>query len=287
MPVSLPVPVNVPSDGTWFAESVHAGDFRMGWRREAFHKLLFIQRGRAVLHSATGLTRRKDRGAPGTIWVIPAGREHRIEDETPSVILLLCLGGDWLRRGTGGQELWAALVTRNPSLTGHAANGEWERLWRRALLEQERNLLGASVRRDAFALELLVGLARRPGVVAVADSALTRVQKITCEIDETFPEHWSVDVAASRAGLSRRHFTQCFREVNGRSFLDYLTDRRLVHAERLLGSGRHTVTGAAFSAGFQDLAHFYRLFKRRHGVAPGAWIAQQQARGKDPAAARK
>jgi AraC-like DNA-binding protein len=48
-----------------------------------------------------------------------------------------------------------------------------------------------------------------------------------------------------------------------------LTGRRLDYARDLLQRGGNTITGAAFSSGFNDISHFYRLYRRRYGGPPG------------------
>jgi AraC-like DNA-binding protein len=48
-------------------------------------------------------------------------------------------------------------------------------------------------------------------------------------------------------------------------------EHRLVHAHRTLKSPRfagHTVSAIAFAAGFGDLSHFNRSFRRRFGASP-------------------
>ncbi len=245
-------------------------------RTESFHKVLYVQRGRMRLHGKELARRAARQGDAGAVFVVPAGREHRIVDEVPSVILLLCLGDRWLRRTRQVADLWSELVAKSDAATlelGTAMAAEWEQMWRRALLEQASNRTGAEVLCDALTLQALVMLARQtPG--QGDDSAEARVRQVTREIEETFLERWTIDEAAGRAGLSRRHFTQSFRRLNESTLVNYLHKLRLDHAERLLASGRHTITGAAFSSGFEDLAHFYRLFKRRHGRAPGEWLAK-------------
>ncbi len=44
----------------------------------------------------------------------------------------------------------------------------------------------------------------------------------------------------------------------------------------LLGEGRHSVIGAAFSSGYGDLSNFYRLFRQRHGLPPREWADRAQ-----------
>ena len=79
---------------------------------------------------------------------------------------------------------------------------------------------------------------------------------------------------AARAGLSRRRFSDLFRAGKGCTFWEFLNEHRLEHAAKLLRTGNHSVTGVAFSCGFNDLSHFYRLFRGRFKQPPRAWLAQ-------------
>jgi AraC family L-rhamnose operon regulatory protein RhaS len=97
------------------------------------------------------------------------------------------------------------------------------------------------------------------------------VGAVVREIEETFYDQWDLDKAAGRTGLSRRRFTDLFRDVSGKTFAEFLTGIRLSHAARLLEGGEHSVTGVIFSCGFNDVSHFYRLFRQRYGSPPGKW----------------
>ena len=57
----------------------------------------------------------------------------------------------------------------------------------------------------------------------------------------------SLDTAATSLGLSRRRFTQLFREVTGSSWLNYVRRLRVEHAKRLLGQTDRTAFAAARS----------------------------------------
>lgn len=58
------------------------------------------------------------------------------------------------------------------------------------------------------------------------------------------------------------------------TFGEYVRRLRLVHAGELLrdpNEGRKSIIEIAYEVGFNDLSHFYRLFKQQHGMAPGAY----------------
>lgn len=268
---SLPLEIKVSGTGVHFAESVHARDFEMSERCDPFHKLLLVQRGRVELHTKTGRESVETMGRERALLPIPAGVRHRVLDQEPSVILLLGLGDEFLRRDDDVWQIWLRLQ-RNP-VDARVMEGGFAGWWRRAVLEQTLQGPGAGVTVRAMALQVLVA-ADRNVARPTAHSAVERVRMVQREVKETFFEAWDIDRAAQRAGLSRRQFTLRFKEVTGETFVDHLNGLRLIHAERLLRTGGHSVTGATFSAGFEDLSHFYRLFRGKHGMPPRRWLEE-------------
>ena len=104
-----------------------------------------------------------------------------------------------------------------------------------------------------------------------------RVRRFLADLRGRLHEPWNLDRAAAETTLSRRRFSELFREEAGASFLPTLQNLRLERACELLGSGEQSIAGAAFSCGFEDLSHFYRLFRRRYGVPPGEWLTRSRA----------
>jgi AraC-like DNA-binding protein/quercetin dioxygenase-like cupin family protein len=270
MRVSAPITVRLPEDGVLFAESAHAADFRMTERTDAFHKLILVLDG-VVAYRETG--RPAVRVEAGSVVAVPAGTEHLMTDERPSVLLLLCIDSSFLESGPELADLWQriARATRRSIRLGRPARQRAEAIWRRALAERSHTRPGSRAATRALASEALVLLARLPSEVRSAAPS-ERVAAVMHEVGETFFEPWDLDRAAGRAGLSRRRFTELFRAASGSTFVEHLSELRLGHAARLLRSGEHSVTGVIFSCGFSDVSHFYRMFRRRHGCPPGGWI---------------
>ena len=125
------------------------------------------------------------------------------------------------------------------------------------------------------AAQVLGALARVPAQAA-ADDAEQRVAAVARDLAESFYEPWSLERACAQAAMSRRHFSALFRRLTGRTFLDQLTEHRLTHAAVLLNDNRHSIIGAAFSSGYGDLSHFYRLFRARFGKPPRAWLEKSR-----------
>lgn len=270
MRVSRPISVELPVDGVLFAESAHAADFRMAERADSFHKLILVLDGR-VAYRETG--RSAAAGVEtGSVVIVPAGATHVITDERPSTLLLLCIDESFLRSDRELGRLWQVLarLPRRTLRLSRPARQRLESMWRRALAEKAHGRIGAGVTTRALAAQTLVLLARLPASGPDASSA-ERVGAVQREVEETFYDQWDLDKAAGRAAMSRRRFTDLFMEASGKTFAEFLTGVRLSHAARLLQGGEHSVTGVIFSCGFNDVSHFYRLFRQRYGAPPGKW----------------
>lgn len=272
MSSSHPVHFSVPDDGVYFAESVHARDFIMPQRVDPFHKLIFVQHGRIELHTQGGGQHVEQMGEERALLAVPAGVRHRILDEVPSAILVLGLGDAFLRHDPVMWDIWERIQQR--PVSARVMEGGFAGWWRRAMVEQTHQGRAYGLTLRAMAMQMLVAADRNvtePGT----NRTEQRIHLVMRRMRETFFEDWTIERAAERAGLSRRQFTQRFREIAGESFVQYLTGLRLAHAESLLLGGHHGVTGAALSAGFADLSHFYRLFRQKHGQPPLKWLAGQ------------
>jgi AraC-like DNA-binding protein len=75
---------------------------------------------------------------------------------------------------------------------------------------------------------------------------------------------------ATRQGVTTRYVQRLF-ELEGTSLTEYTLGLRLHAAHRMLTHPSYaswTIGSIAFEAGFGDLSHFYRSFKRRYGASP-------------------
>lgn len=86
-----------------------------------------------------------------------------------------------------------------------------------------------------------------------------------CDDNDLSPE-----LIAQAMGLSVRYMNQLFNAENT-SLMRYVTAQRIDLAHRLLSSQRHnhrTITELAMQSGFNNMAHFSRVFKVHYGMSP-------------------
>jgi AraC-like DNA-binding protein len=84
-------------------------------------------------------------------------------------------------------------------------------------------------------------------------------------------EDWSLISLAKRCGMSRSAFSQEFKRVTGQSPMEYLLELRMQAACDLLSKGILRVKEVSIRAGYASQPAFNNAFKRRVGVAPGAY----------------
>lgn len=94
------------------------------------------------------------------------------------------------------------------------------------------------------------------------------IKKVRAYISENLSENISLDEAASAAGTSSFYLSKLFKEETGETFINYLTDRRLEKAKRLLIETDLSIKEITGQAGYNDQNYFSRLFKNKFGVSP-------------------
>ena len=78
------------------------------------------------------------------------------------------------------------------------------------------------------------------------------------------------DVAAD-VGMSPGHLTTVVRRQTGRTVQQWIAERRLADARRLLVETDLTVASIGETVGYKDPSYFVRTFKRAHGLTPLEW----------------
>ncbi|MBZ8134412.1 AraC family transcriptional regulator [Afifella sp. IM 167] len=103
-------------------------------------------------------------------------------------------------------------------------------------------------------------------IAALADP---RIGKALRAMHGDVARRWTVPMLAAEAGMSRSAFTERFANRVGRPPLDYLTNWRMVLAQRKLDGGQ-SVAAVANAVGYNSQSAFAHAFKRTFGRTPRA-----------------
>jgi AraC-like DNA-binding protein len=87
-------------------------------------------------------------------------------------------------------------------------------------------------------------------------------------IEEYSGEELSLRSVAKAVNIHPNYLSERFKQVTGTNFVEYVARTRFEKACRLLHDGDLRISDIAFTAGFQSLSQFNRVFKRLAGKSP-------------------
>jgi AraC family transcriptional regulator, transcriptional activator of pobA len=90
-------------------------------------------------------------------------------------------------------------------------------------------------------------------------------------IEERYGEPISLKDVARAVGLTPGHLTTVVGRKTGRTVLEWITERRMAEARRLLVETDLPVEEVGRRVGYRDAGYFTRMFRRAHGVTPFGW----------------
>jgi AraC-like DNA-binding protein len=106
---------------------------------------------------------------------------------------------------------------------------------------------------------------------AVTLSQYHKIRQAVRYINENYRSDIRLPAAAEEAGMSPSHFSRVFKKVMGLSYQEYLNDRRITKAKKLLRTSTRSVSEIAVSLGFADPTGFGRIFRKLTGQTPSAY----------------
>lgn len=86
-------------------------------------------------------------------------------------------------------------------------------------------------------------------------------------INENPTQSFTIDELSSVAYVSKYHFMRLFKACTGVTVHNYIRQRRLIYASRLIREGI-PISKAAQMSGFDDYSVFYKAFKSEFGISP-------------------
>ncbi|MBQ8409775.1 MAG: AraC family transcriptional regulator [Clostridia bacterium] len=97
---------------------------------------------------------------------------------------------------------------------------------------------------------------------------LNKVNGAVRYINENYDKVLTTRSLSEMVHLSEGYFCQVFKEVTGKTAMEYINQLRMDKAEKMLMKTEMTVTEVAFSCGFDDANYFSRMFKKIKGKSP-------------------
>lgn len=104
----------------------------------------------------------------------------------------------------------------------------------------------------------------------------SEVVKVKEYLDDHYKERVTLEELASVHFLSKFYLAQIFKDTYGITVGNYVTEKRIAEAKRLLRFGRNegrllTIQEVAAAVGYEDMNYFCRTFKKTEGMSPGEY----------------
>ncbi|ASA21219.1 helix-turn-helix domain-containing protein [Paenibacillus donghaensis] len=120
--------------------------------------------------------------------------------------------------------------------------------------------------------ELLYSLLSDASQLQLSDAEAV-LERVKTYIEQHYREDLSIQLLASEAGISARHFIRLFKQKYGLSAIEYLTEYRIRQARSLmLPQTNYELKDIAAYVGYKDIPYFRRKFKQITGVAPATFM---------------
>jgi AraC-like DNA-binding protein len=243
-----------------------AGGGRPPVQRADFHVLATIRSGQG----AVTVDFVRHRLEPGTIVWIRPGRVHRWDDIAGVNGTLVLFRPESVPHGSPGADPLGPVSWRQPGRAAlvRLAADHLRREYDAAL---DRPLpASTAILRGLLEVLLLRASDGAPPLPAGQEAFTAYAAAVEAHYADSRKVAWY----ARQLGYSPRTLSRATRGAVGRSAKQFIDDRVVLEAKRLLVHAGVTVAECARRTGFDDPANFSKFFQARTGLTPGAFEAR-------------
>ena len=90
-------------------------------------------------------------------------------------------------------------------------------------------------------------------------------------IENNYCKSLSLEELAEKSFYNPSYFSRIFKELYGKTFTEYITEKRIRQAVQLLEDTPLTIEAICTKVGYRDKKHFYKMFKQKMGLTPGEY----------------
>ena len=101
-----------------------------------------------------------------------------------------------------------------------------------------------------------------------------RINLIFNHVKNNFQEDIPLIEIADMVSMTVPSFCRYFKKITNKTFVQFVNERRLVHASKLLTEEHMSITEVCFECGFNNFSHFNKSFKAFAGQNPSEYRKQ-------------
>ena len=106
----------------------------------------------------------------------------------------------------------------------------------------------------------------------------SRLKEVFEFIELNYDQPISLKKVAQAVGYSSAYLTDLVKRLTGKTVNNWIVERRIVEAKRLLLETNYSVKQIALDVGYQNINHFYEQFHGYYNNTPDAWRKAQRCK---------
>ncbi|AFY53410.1 DNA-binding domain-containing protein, AraC-type [Rivularia sp. PCC 7116] len=106
--------------------------------------------------------------------------------------------------------------------------------------------------------------------------SIPRLHQVFDFIELNYHQNIGLKEVAQAVGYSSAYLTNLVRRLTGKTVNNWIIERRIAEARRLLLETDLSIERIAFDIGYQNMNHFYCQFRNYYKNTPGAWRETQR-----------
>ncbi len=229
---------------------------------------------------------------PGRLIVFWAVRPHQLVKSSPNTVINcltipLTVFNEWQLPERLSKALLAGQTVLETDLEVFGADKRAFAHWNEDLHSQDRN------RHKVALLEIEARLGRLAGRLPEAmdlkdqDSPASgmlnhqyfqKISQIADYVSRHFAEPLTVPDIARAVNMHPTSATKMFKKICGINLIHYLTQHRILHAQRLLMTSDLKILDIALASGYRSASRFYAAYKKFCGMSPQRFRASVDIR---------
>lgn len=258
-------------------ETVAARSVRHDWeftphRHARLHQVLMIAEGggRGTFDGESCVL------GPGSLANVPTGCVHAYSFTPGTEGWVVTIPAEVLDEGLAEGEGLRPLLARPCVIEG---TGEIAATIRSIFAAHEARAFARAheLRARVALLAGLVARAIADGAPGASPAESTLQRRFESLVENHYAEHWSVARYARNLNVTPTHLSRVLRAATGQPASAAVTERIIREARRHLAYSNLSISQVAFALGYDDPAHFSKLFRRATGHSPRAFRKKSEA----------